>query len=116
MPEQNSELDRSVAEAIGLRPLSRNHSARAWVSTDEVPGWYQGEIKTTSPPLWEFAPSWDMNAAMWAAEKAGLFGALDMLIRGGNEWQYVDKTNQVHRGSTPAEAISRAILTLTEPR
>lgn len=109
-----AELDRAVAEAIGLRFM---HAMLGGLSFFVDPN----EGTGVSP--FGFQPSVDLNDAFFATERAGLFdverdgpevhlaktfdGQWEILT-GGSEMGYVS------RESTPAQAICAAILALSK--
>jgi hypothetical protein len=121
------DLDRALAKACGFAAKLRAHKGKWAVSIGRT----CGSLELT------WRPSTELNAAFEAAEKAGLFvfgdgdeGSrfLDRVIDGGIErWRvcahyYVDedtpdqriKIRVIETGSTPAEAICRAILALED--
>ena len=85
----------------------------------EPPDWYQGEIKNSSMPAWVFRPADDLNAAMWAAERAELFDGSHYLGRGESKpWAVYSNEDdgvvlrliEVGAADSPARAIAIAIV------
>lgn len=105
------ELDRKVAEAIGLHGEIRNLLGESFFYRTPYPD---------SPGTIKFRPSTDLNDAFYAAEQVGLFNGHN-LGRGGGPWQIVnwdEPAGYEHIGlasaDTPALAICRGILSLKE--
>jgi hypothetical protein len=115
-PKPGRELDKAVAEAIGLESaifrISGVHvTLQEW---DELRGvehhTYEGNM-----PCLQFHPSGDLNAAFAAAEKVGIFDGGDMLQKlSDGIWEVWGVHNEIGRGATPALAICAAILKLKE--
>jgi hypothetical protein len=105
------ELDLAVAKACGIEATIRD------VCCDH--GYYPKSCGTERDL---FDPSTNIETAFEAAEKAGLFDNVNRRLskEGGREggWVVVEIVNMagdemdIAFGSTPAEAISRAILAL----
>lgn len=114
------ELDKAVAEAIGLRPLDidYNPSARDFPCVEYFRGadsgivrgqvWYWRDGQFVS-----FKPSTDLNAAFAAADRAGVFNEWS-LAQWDSGWGF-EGTYESALGvsqATPALAICAAILEL----
>jgi hypothetical protein len=108
------EMDAAVARAVKAQVFWPNHDPQPYHESggSDVP----------------WSPSTDLNAAFEAAEKAGLLEWPNVLYHyeiesalaptSRRDWKVwnADENEVVGRGDTPAEAISRAILKLAEPR
>lgn len=94
------ELDRAVAEAIGLVATHRTIDGRTWF-VDPRDG-------TLAVPI-EFRPSTDLNHAFQAAEMAGMFLELNRLADSWQAHTYA-MNGKSCTAPTPALAICYAIL------
>ncbi len=121
--EVGRELDRAVADAIGLVYAHRRHldkSTREILGGEKV-GWWDGDkyVGHDTPAF-----STDLNAAFAAAEKVGLFEDYVLRQHSNGLWamcigveddgrvEYINFTPNGY--ATPALAICAAILKLKE--
>lgn len=111
MANEGPDLDRAVAEAIGLVCALQSHDIPLRSSDGKQ---FFSDPRDPLPGLRAFQPSTDLNDAFHAAEETGLFEGrwLGRLVTG---WAIMDlETMNVvgqDRGcSTPALAICAAIL------
>lgn len=108
--KEGPELDRAVAEAIGIKHQFLEMTGvvvdlQVW---DDL--FRQSSGVELSSPV-RFRPSHDLNAAFAAAEKVGLFGDDGSLRNSIDSSDWVYKSfNQYARAKTPALAICAAIL------
>jgi len=104
-----AELDRAVAEALGMIFDVSDCKVELLILSEEDSG-----IAELVP----FAPSKDLNDAFYASEQAGLFTHNRALRVNRYHWEIIESGDPLERvvskGDTPALAICAAILALSK--
>ena len=103
------ELDRAVAEAIGLVSTHR-------VLGSDIEFWSDPRAPREAPRT--FHPSMDLNDAFYAGEAVGLFTSVRSIRPNRYHWEVIEDGDPLERiiskGDTPALAICAAILELAK--